>query len=207
MSGLLGKKIGMTQVFDEKGNVVPVTVIKAGPCYVTQVKTVEKDGYRAVQLGFGEAKEKNTTKPRLGLFKKAGTPVLRVLKEFKLKTDTELKPGDQLNADFFSVGEKVSVVGKSKGRGFQGVMKRHGFAGAQITHGQSDRQRAPGSLGQSSFPSKVFKGLRMAGRMGNDNVKVSGLKVIKVDPENNLLFIKGAVPGARNSYVEIYKTK
>lgn len=205
MNALLGKKIGMSRIFDASGNAIPVTVVKAGPCYVTQVKTVENDGYRAVQLGFGEKKEKNTAKPQMGVFNKAGVPALSKLKEFKLLTDTELKAGDQLNVDLFKEGDKVTVVGKSKGRGFAGVMRRHNFSGAQITHGQSDRQRAPGSLGQSSYPSKVFKGIRMGGRMGNDNVKVAGLRIVKVDAENNLLFISGAVPGSRNSYVEIHK--
>lgn len=205
MNGLLGKKIGMTQVFDDTGKVVPVTVVQAGPCYVTQVKTLENDGYQAVQLGFEEKKEKNTTRPVLGHLKKAGLPPLRFLKEFRVSGNVELKPGDQVKVDIFEAGERVRVSGRSKGRGFAGVMKRHGFSGAQKTHGQSDRQRAPGSLGQSSFPSRVFRGLRMAGRMGNTRVSVKGLQIVKVDVENNLLFIKGAVPGARNSYVEILK--
>ena len=205
MSGLLGKKIGMTRIFDETGNAIPVTVIKAGPCYVTQVKTLEKDGYRAVQLGFDTKKEKNTTKPILGHLKKAEVPPLRLLKEFPLNTNAEIKLGDIVKADIFTPGEIVKVSGKSKGRGFAGVMKRHNFQGAQTTHGQSDRTRAPGSLGQSSYPSRVFKGMRMAGRMGNSRVSVKNLTVVRVDAENDLLFIKGALPGARNSYVEIYK--
>ncbi len=205
MSGLIGKKIGMTRIFDEEGNVVPVTIIQAGPCYVTQIKTVERDGYEAVQLGFDVKKEKNTTKPLLGLFKKANVPPLRKLKEFPPFKDRELKVGDVITVDIFQPGEIVKISGTSKGRGFAGVVKRHGFGGGPKTHGQSDRLRAPGSIGQSSFPSKVFKGMRMAGHMGNKRVSVLGLRVIKVDPEKNLLFVKGAVPGARNNYVEIYK--
>ncbi|GAB4336918.1 MAG: 50S ribosomal protein L3 [Calditrichia bacterium] len=206
MSGLLGKKIGMTRIFDEAGNDVPVTIIEAGPCYVVQVRTPERDGYAAVQLGYGQKKEKNTTKPLLAVFKKAGVPPQRILREFRLTHTPESKPGDVVTVDMFAPGEKVKVSGMSKGRGFAGVMKRHGFGGGQVSHGQSDRLRAPGSLGQSSYPSRVFKGLRMAGRMGNKRVSVKGLRVVKVDVENNLLFVKGAVPGARNSIVEIHKS-
>ncbi|RMF60756.1 MAG: 50S ribosomal protein L3, partial [Calditrichaeota bacterium] len=198
-------KIGMTRIFDETGNVVPVTVVKAGPCYVTQIKTVEKDGYEAMQLGFDEKREKNTTKPLLGHFAKASVPPVRKLKEFPLPSDREVNVGDVLNVDIFTPGEIVKVSGLSKGRGFAGVVKRHGFGGGKKTHGQSDRLRAPGSIGQSSFPSKVFKGLRMAGRMGGKRVSVKGLQIVRVDVENNLLFVKGAIPGSRNSYVEIYK--
>ena len=206
MSGLLGKKIGMTRIFDDTGDMIPVTVIEAGPCYVTQVKTVENDGYRSVQLGFDTKKEKNTVKPQLGHLQKANTPPLRILKEFSFPENMELNSGDALKVDMFQPGDIVKISGKSKGRGFSGVMKRHGFSGAQQTHGQSDRERAPGSLGQSSYPSRVFRGLRMAGRMGNTRVSLKGLVVVKVDAENNLLFVRGAVPGARNSYVEIYKS-
>lgn len=205
MSGLLGKKIGMARIFDESGNVVPVTVVKVGPCYVTQVKTLENDGYRAVQLGFDTKREKNTTKPMMGHLKKAGVPPVRLFKEFPLKEDAEFKLGDIIKADVFKPGDPIKVSGLSKGRGFAGAMKRHNFSGAQTTHGQSDRTRAPGSLGQSSYPSRVFRGMKMAGRMGNTRVSVKGLVVVKVDAENDLLFIKGAIPGARNSYVEIYK--
>lgn len=205
MSGLLGKKIGMTRIFDEAGNVIMVTVVKAGPCYVTQLKTTETDGYEAVQLGFDEKKEKNSTKPVLGHLKKAKVPALRYLKEFPPFPDKELKLGDVLKADLFAPGDRVKVRGRSKGRGFAGVMKRHNFQGAQITHGQSDRQRAPGSLGQSSDPSRVFKGMKMPGRMGNKFVSVRGLSIVKVDADNDLIFVRGAIPGARNSYVEIYK--
>ncbi len=205
MSALLGKKIGMTRIFDETGNVIPVTVVQAGPCYVTQIKTIEKDGYEAVQLGFDEKKEKHVTKPILGHLKKANTPPLRRFKEFPLGADWEVKLGDVVKADVFKPGDIVKVSGNSKGRGFAGVVKRHGFGGGKKTHGQSDRLRAPGSIGQSSYPSKVFKGVRMGGRMGSKRVSVKGLQVVKVDVENNLLFIKGAIPGSRNSDVEIYK--
>lgn len=207
MSGLLGKKIGMTRIFDDKGNAVPVTVVQAGPCFVTQVKTVENDGYNAVQLGYDPKKEKNTTKPILGHLKKANVPALRVLKEFKMAADVEVKLGDVVKADIFQAGEMVKVSGWSKGRGFTGVIKRHNFGGGRKTHGQSDRYRAPGSIGQSSYPSKVFKGTRMAGRTGNHYMTVKGLRIVKVDAENNLIFVKGAIPGARNSYVEIYKQR
>lgn len=207
MSGLLGKKIGMTRIFDDKGNVVPVTVVQAGPCFVTQVKTAENDGYNAVQLGYDPKKEKNTTKPVLGHLKKANAPALRVLKEFKIAADAEIKLGDVVKADIFQAGEMVKVSGWSKGRGFTGVVKRHNFGGGRKTHGQSDRYRAPGSVGSSSYPSKVFKGTRMAGRMGNRYMTVKGLRIVKVDAENNLIFVKGAIPGARNSYVEIYKQR
>ncbi len=205
MSGILGKKIGMTKIFDGEGNSVTVTVIEAGPCYVTQVKTAEKDGYNAVQLGFGVKKEKNTNKPILGHLKKNNLPPLRKLKEFKGFDDQELKAGDQVKVDLFQPGERVKVSATSIGRGFQGVVKRHGFGGGPVTHGQSDRLRAPGSLGQSSDPSRVYKGMKMAGRMGNKRVSVKGLLVVMVDAEKNLLFLKGAIPGARNNFVEIYK--
>jgi large subunit ribosomal protein L3 len=205
MSGLIGKKIGMTRIFSEQGEHIPVTVVEAGPCYVTQIKTLEKDGYEAIQLGFEDAREKNVNKPLKGHFQKASVPGKKVLREFKPFVNEEVEVGKEFTVSIFEEGDKVTITGKSKGRGFAGVMKRHNFAGAQITHGQSDRQRSPGSIGQSSYPSKVFKGMRMAGRMGNDRVTISGLTVVKVDPEKNLLFIKGSVPGARNGYVEIRK--
>lgn len=206
MSGLLGKKIGMTSVFSEEGNMVPVTIIEAGPCYVTQIKSTEKDGYNAIQLGYGDKKEKNISKPLLGHFKKANVKPVRFIKEFSVLTDREMKLGDEIKVDLFQAGDKVKITGYSKGRGFTGVVKRHGFRGGPLTHGQSDRLRAPGSLGQSSYPSRVYKGIKMAGHMGNKRVSVSGLIVVKVDPEKNLLFVKGAVPGARNSYLEVHKT-
>jgi len=196
----------MTRVFDENGNHVPVTVIEAGPCYVVQIKTPEKDGYRAVQLGFREKKETRVTKPLLGHFNKAGVKPLYVLREFRDFDSIEsLKPGAEIRVDIFQPGDRVTVSGKSKGRGFAGVVKRHGFGGGPKTHGQSDRHRAPGSLGQASFPAKVFKGMRMAGRMGNQRVTVRNLEVVRVYPEQNLLLVKGGVPGAPNSYLEIRK--
>ena len=205
MTGLIGKKIGMTRIFDEQGNIVSVSIIEAGPCYVTQIKTKEKDGYEAVQLGYGSKKEKNMTKPVLGHLKKNGVPPVRKLKEFPSSLGKEVKPGEAVTVEIFEPGEFVKVAGLSKGRGFTGVVRRHGFRGGPKTHGQSDRLRAPGSLGQSSDPSRVFKGLKMAGHSGNTRVTVPGLKIIKVDKENNLLFISGAVPGARNNYLEIHK--
>jgi len=203
MAGILGLKVGMTQIFDNDGLVVPVTVIKAGPCYVTQIKTKEKDGYNAVQLAFYDAKEKRVTKPLKGHFEKAGVSPKRFLVEFDFGEDHGLKVGDELKVDILKEGTQVKVSGTSKGKGFQGVVKRHHFNGGPKTHGQSDRWRAPGSLGQSSYPSRVFKGLRMAGRMGGKRSTLKNVKVVKVDVENNLLFLKGAVPGSRNSLVEI----
>ncbi len=203
MAGILGLKVGMTQIFDNDGLVVPVTVIKAGPCYVTQIKTKEKDGYNAVQLAFYDAKEKRVTKPLKGHFEKAGVSPKRFLVEFDFGEDHGLKVGDELKVDILKEGTQVKVSGTSKGKGFQGVVKRHHFNGGPKTHGQSDRWRAPGSLGQSSYPSRVFKGLRMAGRMGGKRSTLKNVKVVKVDAENNLLFLKGAVPGSRNSLVEI----
>ena len=204
MLGLIGKKIGMTSVFDEKGRNIACTVIQAGPCVVTQVKTKEKDGYDAIQLAFDDKKEKNTTKPMLNHFKKAGTTPKRKLVEFKGKFDYNL--GDVLTVDIFNEDRWVDVTGWSKGKGFQGVVKRHGFAGVGgQTHGQHNRLRAPGSIGASSYPSRVFKGLRMAGKTGNKRVKIINLEVIKVIPEHNLLIVKGAVPGSKGSYLIINK--
>lgn len=205
MIGILGKKIGMTTIFESDGNAVPCTVIEAGPCYVTQIKNKDKDGYESVQLGFEEKKEKNTTKPLTGKFKKVKTPVLRFLREVKDFPAGDIKEGDQIKVDIFKEGDIVKVTGISKGKGFQGVVKRHGFGGGQRTHGQSDRQRAPGSIGGSSYPSRVFKGQRMAGRMGNDTVSVRNLKVVKIFSDSNLILIKGAVPGTKTGLVEIYK--
>ncbi|MHB1686834.1 MAG: 50S ribosomal protein L3 [Ignavibacteriaceae bacterium] len=205
MSGLIGKKIGMSTVFNAEGEIVPVTVIEAGPCKVVAIRTKEKDGYEALQLGFGEKKEKNVTKPLIGHFKKNNLTPTKILKEFNF-TGAEFKIGDEVKVDLFKEGEKIKVRGKSKGKGFQGVMRRHGFGGVGgATHGQSDRLRAPGSIGASSYPSRVFKGQRMAGRMGYENVTISNLKVIKILPEQNLILIKGAVPGSINSYVELIK--
>ena len=205
MGGLLGKKIRMTQVFDETGRVQPVTVISAGPCYVTQVKKSDTDGYDAVQISFENLKEKHLKKPQEGHFKTVGVEPKKYLREFTDWAGEEVKPGDELKVDMFSEGEEVRISGISKGRGFQGAMKRHGFSGANKTHGQSDRWRAPGSLGQSSSPSRVFKGIKMAGRMGNERVTIASTSIIKIDPEKNLIFIKGPVPGATNSLVEIQK--
>lgn len=206
MSGLIGKKIGMTNIFNPDGEVVPVTVIMAGPCKVVSIRTKEKDGYDALQLGFGEKKEKNISKPVLGQFKKNGITPGKVLKEFRKFNVADYKIGDEIKADFFTEGEVIKVRGRSKGKGFQGVMRRHGFGGVGgTTHGQSDRLRAPGSIGASSYPSRVFKGQRMAGRTGNENVTMSNLKVIKVVADQNLIMVKGSVPGAINSIVELIK--
>lgn len=206
MSGLIGKKIGMTSVYNADGQALACTVIETGPCVVTQVKTEDKDGYAAVQLGYGEKKEKRTNGPLQGHFKKAGTTPKRKLVEFK-EFDREFNLGDTLAvADVFGEGDFVDVVGTAKGRGFQGVVKRHGFGGVGgQTHGQHNRQRHPGSIGACSFPSRVFKGIRMAGRMGGNRVKVQNLRVLRVLPEQNLLVISGSVPGAKNSFVIIEK--
>ena len=205
MPGLLGKKIGMTSVFSADGKNVPCTVIEVGPCVVTQIKTVEKDGYNAVQLGFEEAKEKNTTAPMAGHFKKAGTTPKRHLAEFT-DFEGELNLGDSITVDIFNGVGFVDVVGTSKGKGFQGVVKRHGFGGVgQSTHGQDDRLRKPGSIGACSYPAKVFKGMRMGGQMGNERVTTHNLQVLKIIPEHNLLLIKGSVPGYKGSIVSIVK--
>ena len=205
MPVLLGKKIGMTSVFSADGKNIPCTVIEVGPCVVTQVKTVEKDGYDALQLGFQEQKEKHTTKPELGHFKKAGVTPKRHLAEFK-GFEGEYKLGDTINVDFFNDDDFVDIVGTSKGKGFQGVVKRHGFGGVgQSTHGQHNRLRAPGSVGACSYPAKVFKGMRMAGQTGNARVTVQNLKVVKVIPEHNVMMIKGSIPGCKGSIVLIEK--
>jgi large subunit ribosomal protein L3 len=205
MSGLIGKKIGMTSLYDENGKNIPCTVIQAGPCVVTQVRTSEVDGYNAVQLGFDDKKEKSTTKALEGHFKKAGTSPKKKVVEFKY-FEQELKLGDTISVDLFVEGEFVDVAGISKGKGYQGVVKRHHFAGVgQATHGQHNRLRAPGSVGASSWPSRIFKGMRMSGRMGGDKVKVQNLRVVKVLLEQNLIIVKGAVPGHKNSYITIEK--
>jgi large subunit ribosomal protein L3 len=202
MVGLLGRKIGMTRLFDDKGNSVPVTVIEAGPCSIVQVKTPERDGYKAVQLGFEDKKENRVAKPMKGHFQKANVNPKRILKEF-LNFDGDVKAGDEIKVDIFQAGDFIKVTGCSKGRGFAGVIKRYGFRGGPKTHGQSDRHRAPGSIGQSAYPKRVFKGLRMGGRMGNTRTTIRNLKVLKIIPEKNLLLVKGGIPGARNSIVEI----
>ena len=205
MPGLIGKKIGMTSVFSADGKNVPCTVIEVGPCVVTQVKTVEKDGYEALQLGFEEKKEKYTTQPMMGHFKAAGVQPQRHLAEFKGFTG-EYKLGDTLTVEMFADNDFVDVVGTSKGKGYQGVVKRHGFGGVgQTTHGQHNRLRAPGSIGACSYPAKVFKGMRMAGQMGNERVTVQNLQVVKVLPEHNVLMIKGSIPGSKGSIVLIEK--
>ncbi len=205
MIGLLGKKTGMTRIFDENGNVIPVTIVEAGPCFVTQIKTKEKDGYDAVQLAFDEKKIKSTVKPLIGHFQKAGISPKKFLAEFRDFDLKDVKPGQQIPVDIFSEGDKITIQGISKGKGFQGVVKRHGFGGGPVTHGQSDRLRAPGSIGASSFPSRVFKGQRMAGRMGGVKVSVRNLKIVKIDKDQNLIFIKGAIPGHINGYVKLIK--
>lgn len=205
MSGLIGRKVGMTSVFNQDGKQMACTVVEVGPNVVTQVKTVETDGYNAIQLAYGDAKEKNTPAALKGIFKKANTTAKRKIVEFK-GFEIPLTLGDVLLADLFEVGEFVDVVGTSKGKGFQGVVKRHGFAGVGMaTHGQHDRQRAPGSIGASSDPSKVFKGMRMAGRMGGVRVKKTNLQILKVLKEQNLLVIKGSIPGAKGSFILLEK--
>ena len=205
MPGLLGKKIGMTSVFSADGKNVPCTVIEVGPCVVTQVKTLESDGYEALQLGYEEKKEKHTTKPELGHFKKAGVAPMRHLAEFK-GFEGEYKLGDAITVEMFAEGDFVDIAGTSKGKGFQGVVKRHGFGGVgQTTHGQHNRLRAPGSVGACSYPAKVFKGMRMAGQTGNKRVTVQNLQVLKVIADHNLLMIKGSIPGSKGSIVIIEK--
>jgi large subunit ribosomal protein L3 len=205
MSGLIGKKLGMTSVFDKNGKQIPCTVVEAGPCVVTQVKTTETDGYTAVQLAYGDKKEKNTPAAQMGIFKKANTTAKSKFAEFK-GFENELKVGEVLSADLFAEGEFVDVVGTSKGKGFQGVVKRHGFGGVGMgSHGQHDRQRAPGSLGASSDPSRVMKGMRMAGRMGGTRVKKTNLEILKVLKDKNLLVIKGSIPGHKGSFILLEK--
>lgn len=201
MDAILGKKVGMTQIFDEREEIVSVTLVVAGPCYITQVKTEEKDGYTALQLGFGETKRLN--KPQRGHLKKLSP--LRYLREVRVKNVQGYQVGQKLDASLFSVGDLVDVTGISKGKGFAGVMKRHGFRGGPATHGQSDRARAPGSIGATTTPGRVLKGMRMAGRMGNERVTVQNLKVVLVDPERNLLGVRGSIPGNRGDLVMVRK--
>jgi large subunit ribosomal protein L3 len=203
MKGLIGKKIGMTQIFDESGLAIPITLIEAGPCYVTQVRQPEVDGYNAVQLGFGEVKPKRLSGGQLGHLKTNELPPLRFLREFRVK-DAEVNEGDKLEVgEVFSVGDQVDVIGTSKGKGFQGAMKRHGFRGGPKTHGQSDRQRSPGSIGATTTPGRVFKGKKMPGHMGSERVTVQNLRVEFVDPDRNLLGVRGAVPGSKGGVVMI----
>jgi len=204
--GILGKKIGMTQIFDDEGRAVPVTVVEAGPCVVVQRKSEGSDGYEAVQIGLVESSPKrHASKPIMGHFQKAGIPPTRFVAEVPVDSDDESKPGDSVLADIFSADEKVRVVGKSKGRGFQGVIKRYHFGGGRATHG-SMHHRAPGSIGRSATPSRVFPGQKMPGHMGDKRITIKNAQIVKVDVERNLLFLKGGVPGARNSYIRIVKT-
>jgi large subunit ribosomal protein L3 len=204
MAGLIGKKIGMTSMFSEEGKNIPCTIIEAGPCTVTQIKTEESDGYSALQIAFDNQKDSRLSKALLGHLKKAGAPASKKIAEISFNSD--LSMGDILNVDLFAEGDFVTVVGNSKGKGFQGVVKRHGFAGVgDATHGQHNRLRAPGSIGAASYPARVFKGMRMAGQMGNARVKVENLQVMRVMSEKNIMIVKGAVPGAKNSYIIIEK--
>jgi large subunit ribosomal protein L3 len=205
MKGMIGKKVGMTQVFDEQGNIIPVTVIQAGPCYVTQVLNNERDGYVAVQLGFGETKPGRLTKGQLGHLQKNSLPALKHLREFRIQGDgaVDVEEGSEIKVDVFETGERVDVIGTSKGRGFAGTIKRHGFHRGPKTHGQSDRERSPGSIGMCASPARTFKGMRMGGRMGNDRVTMQNLEVVRVDPEKNLLAVKGSVPGTNGGIVII----
>ncbi|GMN07580.1 50S ribosomal protein L3 [Croceitalea sp. MTPC5] len=205
MSGLIGKKIGMTSIFDENGKNIPCTVIQAGPCVVTQVRTEEVDGYSALQLGFDDKAEKRANKAEIGHVKKAGSSPKKKVVEFR-DFEGEFKLGDTVGVDLFKEGEFVDVIGTSKGKGFQGVVKRHGFGGVgQATHGQHNRLRAPGSIGAASYPARVFKGMKMAGRMGGERVTVQNLRVLKVVPEKNIIVVKGAIPGHKNAYVTVEK--
>ncbi|MFN8376285.1 MAG: 50S ribosomal protein L3 [Anaerolineae bacterium] len=206
MKGIIGKKVGMTQVFDEQGNVIPVTVIQAGPCYVTQVRTAERDGYTAVQLGYGEGKPQRISKGELGHLKRNNLPALRHLREFRVK-DLDVSEGQEIKADVFTKGDIVDVIGTSKGRGFAGGIKRHNFNRQKATHGQSDRERAPGSVGSTTTPGRTYKGKRMAGHMGSDRVTAQNLEVVVVDAGRNLLAVKGSVPGARDSIVIVAPAK
>jgi large subunit ribosomal protein L3 len=204
MKGIIGRKVGMTQIYDENGNVIPVTVIQAGPCYVTQVRTDERDGYIAVQLGFSETKPQRLTRGQLGHLKRNNLPALRVLREFRIKQgETDVEEGQEIKADVFVKGERVDVIGKSKGRGFTGTIKRHGFHRQPKTHGQSDRERAPGSVGSNTFPARTFKGQRMAGHSGNVRVTAENVEVVVVDAERNLLAVRGSIPGVNGGIVMV----
>ncbi len=209
MKSILGKKVGMTQIFDERGEVIPVTVIKAGPCFVSQIKTLDRDGYTAVQLGFDEAKPKSLTRPQLRHLQKSDLPALRYLREFRMPETAiaDYEEGQKLTVDIFEVGESVDVTGTSKGRGFAGVVKRYGFRGGPKTHGQSDRLRTPGSIGACTDPGRVFKGKRMPGRMGTERVTSQNLEVVMVDPERNLLAVRGPVPGAKNGLLLVREAR
>lgn len=204
MKGIIGKKVGMTQIFDESGNVIPVTVLEAGPCYVTQVRSAERDGYTAVQIGFSETKPKRLSQGQLGHLRRNNLPALRYLREFRVPNGTlNIEEGAQIKADVFAKGDRVDVIGTSKGRGFAGTVKRHGFNRQPKTHGQSDRERAPGSIGAGSTPGRTIKGLRMSGRMGNDRVTTENLEVVVVDADRNLIAVRGSVPGVKGGIVLI----
>jgi 50S ribosomal protein L3, bacterial len=205
MRGLIAKKVGMSQIFDDDGSVIPVTILQAGPCSVAQVKTVDNDGYDAVQIAYGDKKEKNSNKPLNGHLKKAGLSPKRLLVEFDIVPGYEYKLGQVFNASIFKQGDFVKVTGTSKGRGFSGVMKRHGFGGGPKTHGQREHPRSAGSIGQASDPSRVFKGMKMAGQYGNKKKTVENLKVVKIDSDNNYIYVKGAVPGSNNGIVIVNK--
>lgn len=205
MRGLIAKKLGMSQIFDENGSVIPVTILQAGPCSITQIKTLDNDGYDAVQIAYGDKKEKNTNKPLEGHFKKAGVTPKKFLVEFDIVPGFDYEMGQVFNASIFKQGDSVKVTGTSKGRGFSGVMKRHGFGGGPKTHGQREHPRSAGSIGQASDPSRVFKGVKMPGQYGNKKMTVENLKVVKIDTENNHIFVKGAVPGSNNGMVIVNK--
>jgi large subunit ribosomal protein L3 len=209
MKGLLGKKVGMTQIFNAQGEVVPITVIEAGPCFIAQIKSEKRDGYCAIQMGFSETTPKRLSRPQTQHLQKAGLAALRFLREFRLSEEeaAQFKEGQKVTVDVFQVGELVDVTGTSKGRGFAGVMKRHRFKGGSRTHGQSDRQRSPGSIGACKTPGRVVKGKRMAGHMGDERVTVQGLEVVMVDPERNLLAVRGAIPGGKNGLVIIHQAR
>lgn len=204
MKGLIGKKVGMTQIFDDNGNVIPVTVIQAGPCYVTQIRTEARDGYAAIQLGYGETKPKRLTQGQLGHLRRNNLPALRHLREFRLRNgEVDVTEGQEIKVDVFEKGERVDIIGTSKGRGFAGTIKRHHFNRQPKTHGQSDRERAPGSAGMGSFPGRTFKGMRMGGHMGSERVTIENLEVVVIDPDRDLLAVRGSVPGATGGIVMI----
>ena len=205
MKGLIAKKVGMSQIFNEDGSVVPVTILEAGPCYISQIKTIEKDGYDAVQIAYGNKKEKRTNKPLHGHFKKAGLDPKRILAEFEIIPGFNYKMGQEFNASIFKIGDMVKVTRTSTGRGFSGVMKRYGFGGGPKTHGQREHPRSAGSIGQASDPSRVFKGMKMAGQYGNKKKTVENLKVVKIDSSNNQIFVRGSVPGSNNGILVVNK--
>ena len=207
LKGLIGRKIGMTQIFDESGRAIPVTLLEAGPCFVSQIKIAETDGYSAVQLAFGEVKPKRLSKAELGHLKTNNLPPVRVLREFRTKKIEDVNPGDELKASVFAAGEYVDVIGTSKGKGFAGAMKRHGFHGGPATHGQSDRQRSPGSSGSGTTPGRVYKGKRRPGHMGDVQVTSSHIRIAMVDPERNLIAVQGSVPGAKGGTVVIKEAR